>query len=87
MTWGLPARLVLCTWQCFEVVVAGRICTSISPSMAGKAEGGEWSAGIAAPVRRSEMEDQDLEGTEELTGDQASGGEEEAEVENPHVGG
>lgn len=42
---------------------------------------------MAAPVGWSETEDQELERPEELTEDQASGGEEKAEVENPHVGG
>lgn len=37
VTLGLPAAMVDCTWQCLEVVVAGRMCTSISPSMVGHA--------------------------------------------------
>lgn len=35
VTVGLPAELVVCTWQCFDVEVAGWMCTSISPSMVG----------------------------------------------------
>lgn len=37
VTLGLPAAKVDCTWQCLEVVVAGWMCTSISPSMLGHA--------------------------------------------------
>lgn len=37
VTLGLPAAMVDCTWQCLEVVVAGWMCTSISPSMVGHA--------------------------------------------------
>lgn len=47
VTLGFPDAMVDCTWQCLEVVVAGWMCTSISPSMVGHAA----CSGMAAAER------------------------------------